>query len=150
MYAICAIAGKQYRVAVNDLFDVDRLDVPVGETVEFNDVLLFARDDGEVRVGSPYLDDIAVVARIAEHGKDKKIIVFKSKRRKGYRRKRGHRQQYTRLRIEEIRPKSLEDPEPTPQETKATEQLEDTRAEMTTVEEAESTKEEAKVVEDVA
>jgi large subunit ribosomal protein L21 len=120
MYAICAIAGKQYRVAVNDLFDVDRLDVPVGETVEFNDVLLFAKDDGEVRVGSPYLDDIAVIAQIVEHGKDKKIIVFKSKRRKGYSRKQGHRQQYTRLRIEEIKSKEKEDAESTSEETKAT------------------------------
>jgi len=127
MYAICAIAGKQYRFDINDLFDVDRLDVPVGETVEFSDVLLFAGDDGEVRVGSPYLDDIVVVAQIVEHGKDKKIIVFKSKRRKGYSRKRGHRQQYTRLRIEEIRPKGVE--------TKVVETPEDTEEETVVVEE---------------
>jgi len=72
-----------------------------------NDVLLFAGDDGNVRAGSPYLEDIAVVGQVVEHGKDKKIIVFKSKRRKGYRRKHGHRQQYTRLRIEEIRRKDV-------------------------------------------
>ena len=107
MYAIFDIGGKQYRVAVNDLVDVEKLDAPVGDTVELNDVLLFAGDDGNVRAGSPYLKDIAVVGEIVEHGKNKKIIVFKSKRRKGYRRKRGHRQQYTRLRIEEIRQKDV-------------------------------------------
>jgi large subunit ribosomal protein L21 len=117
MYAICAIGGKQYQVAVNDLVDVDKLDKPVGETVELNNVLLFAGDDGDVQVGSPYLEDIAVVGQVVEHGKDKKIIVFKSKRRKGYRRKRGHRQQYTRLRIEEIRQEGVAITEDTPEET---------------------------------
>ena len=107
MYAIFATGGKQYRVAANDLVDVEKLDASVGETFEFNNVLLFAGDDGNVRVGSPHLEDITVVGQIVEHDKDKKIIVFKSKRRKGYRRKRGHRQQYTRLRIEEIRRKDV-------------------------------------------
>ena len=107
MYTIFDIGGKQYRVTINDLVDVEKLDAPVGDKVELNDVLLFAGDDGNVRVGSPYLEDIAVVGEIVEHGKDKKIIVFKSIRRKGYSRKHGHRQQYTRLRIEEIRQKNV-------------------------------------------
>jgi large subunit ribosomal protein L21 len=107
MYAIFATGGKQYRVSVNDLVDFEKLDASVGETVEFNNVLLFAGDDGNVQVGSPYLENIVVVGQILKHDKDKKIIVFKSKRRKGYRRKRGHRQQYTRLRIEEIKQKDV-------------------------------------------
>lgn len=123
MYTICAICGKQYRVAVNDLVDVDKLDKPVGETVEINNVILFAGDDGDVQVGSPYLEDIAVVGQVIEHGKDKKIIVFKSKRRKGYKRKSGHRQQYTRLRIEEIRQKGVATAEDTEEETAVVEEV---------------------------
>jgi large subunit ribosomal protein L21 len=123
MYAICAIGGKQYRVAVSDLVDVEKLNTPVGEKVEFNDVLLFAGDDGNVRVGSPYLEDIAVVGQIVEHGKDKKIVVFKSKRRKGYSRKLGHRQQYTRLRIEEIKQKNVAVVEAAQEETTAVEEV---------------------------
>jgi len=123
MYAIFATGGKQYRVAANDLVDVEKLDVPVGETFEFNDVLLLAGDDGNVRVGSPYLEDIAVIGQIVEHDKDKKIIVFKSKRRTGYRRKRGHRQQYTRLHIEEIRQKGVASAEEVTEETTAIEEV---------------------------
>ena len=102
MYAIFATGGKQYKVTVNDLIDVQKLDMPVGETMEFNEVLLVATDDGDAKIGSPYVGDAAVLGQIIEHGKDKKIIVFKSKRRKGYKRKRGHRQQYTRLHITDI------------------------------------------------
>ena len=123
MYAICDIGGKQYQVAVNDLVDVEKLNTPVGEKAEFNDVLLFAGDDGNVRVGSPYLEDIAVVGQILEQGKDKKIIVFKSKRRKGYSRKLGHRQQYTRLRIEEIKQKGVAVVEAAQEETAAVEEI---------------------------
>jgi len=76
-----------------------------------------------VQVGSPYLEDIVVVGQVIEHGKDKKIIVFKSKRRKGYKRKSGHRQQYTRLRIEEIRQKGVATAEDTQEETAAVEEV---------------------------
>ena len=107
----------------DDLIDIAKLDAPIGETVEFNEVLLFAGDDGNVSAGSPYLEDIAVVGQIVEHGKDKKIIVFKSKRRKGYRRKRGHRQQYTRLRIQEIRQKGMADAEDIQEETTVVEEV---------------------------
>ena len=102
MYAIFATGGNQYKVTVNDLIDVQKLDVPVGETMEFSEVLLVATDDGDAQIGSPYVGDTAVLGQIIEHGKDKKIIVFKSKRRKGYKRKLGHRQQYTRLRITDV------------------------------------------------
>jgi len=102
MYAVFATGGKQQRVSVGDLIDVEKLDVPVGEKINFDDVLLLATDDGNIEVGSPYLENAKVVSEVVDQIKDKKIIVFKSKRRKGYKRKLGHRQRYTRLRIEDI------------------------------------------------
>ena len=96
MYAVIESGGKQHRVSAGD-----EVMVEVGETISFDKVLLTS--DGEtVNVGKPYLDDAKVVGRIARHDKHKKILVFKYKRRKGYRRKRGHRQQFTLVRIEDI------------------------------------------------
>ena len=106
MYAIVATGGKQYRVSVGDLIDVEKIDKPVGEDVEINNVLMTVANSGEVQFGRPVLEDVSVIGRITKQYKDKKVIVFKSKRRKGYSRKYGHRQQYTQLRIEEIRDKS--------------------------------------------
>lgn len=102
MYAVFDTGGKQHRVSAGDLIDVEKIDVPVGETIEFGDVLLLTTDDGNTEIGSPYLADVKVVGEVVDQIKDKKIIVFKSKRRKGYKRKLGHRQKYTRLRIENI------------------------------------------------
>lgn len=103
MYAIVATGGKQCRVSAGDLVDVEMIDRPVGEDVEINNVLMTVADNGEVRIGTPILEDVSVVGKVMRQYKDKKVIVFKSKRRKGYRRKYGHRQQYTQLKIEEIR-----------------------------------------------
>lgn len=101
MYAIIRTGGKQYQVAQGDQLRVEKIDGEIGETVEINDVLMIV--DGEaVSVGTPQLENAIVKAKIAEQGKAKKIDIFKKKRRKGYRLKKGHRQQYTALTIEEI------------------------------------------------
>jgi len=102
MYAVFATGGKQHRVSAGDLIDVEKMDVPVGEKIEFDEVLLLTKDDGNTEIGAPYLEDVKVVGEVVDQIKDKKIIVFKSKRRKGYKRKLGHRQRYTRLRVEDI------------------------------------------------
>ena len=100
-YAIIETGGKQYRVSPGDKIDVERLYVDAGERVEIDKVLLLRRE-GEVRVGNPFVEGAKVVARVLEHGKGEKIIVFKFKAKVRYRRKRGHRQHFTRLLIEEI------------------------------------------------
>jgi large subunit ribosomal protein L21 len=101
MYAIVRTGGKQYQVACGDQVRVEKLEGKVGDSVSLSDVLLVA--DGEnVQIGRPVLENATVTARIAEQGRGKKVIVFKKKRRKGYRLKQGHRQSYTALKIEEI------------------------------------------------
>lgn len=101
MYAIIRTGGKQYQVSAGDTLRVEKLPGEVGETIEISDVLLVADDDG-VKVGQPLVEGATVTARITEHGKAKKVLVFKKKRRKGYQVKKGHRQQYTALTIENI------------------------------------------------
>jgi len=101
MYAIVRTGGKQYQVACGDQLRVEKLEGNVGDSIDLNDVLMIV--DGEnVTVGQPVLENAKVTAKIAEQGKSKKVIVFKKKRRKGYRLRRGHRQMYTSLKIEEI------------------------------------------------
>ena len=101
MYAIIRTGGKQYQVAAGDTLRVEKLQGEVGETVELSDVLLIA-DGDDVKVGKPVVDGARVVAKIAEQGKAKKVLVFKKKKRKGYRVRNGHRQLFTALNIEEI------------------------------------------------
>ncbi len=101
MYAIVRTGGKQYQVACGDQLRVEKLAGNIGDTVELDDVLLVA--DGEnVVIGQPVVESAKVTAKIAGQGRAKKIIVFKKKRRKGYRLKRGHRQSFTALKIENI------------------------------------------------
>jgi large subunit ribosomal protein L21 len=101
MYAIIRTGGKQYQVACGDQLRVEKLEGNIGDSVDLADVLLVA--DGEnVTVGQPVVENAKVTAKIAEQGRDKKIIVFKKKKRKGYRLKQGHRQSYTALKIENI------------------------------------------------
>ena len=101
MYAIIQTGGKQYKVSPGDEIKVERLNANPGELITLDKVLMISGDEG-LNVGKPYLENFFVKARIVRHGKEKKIIVFKYKRRKNYKRKKGHRQQYSLIRIEGI------------------------------------------------
>ena len=101
MYAIVDIAGQQFKVEKDALIKTQKVDHKVGSTVEFDKVLLLSGDK-EQKIGSPYVDGAKIQAKVVEHGRDKKVIVFKKKRRKGYRVKNGHRQSYTVVKIESI------------------------------------------------
>ncbi len=99
MYAIVVSGGKQYKVSEGDLLDVEVLPVEVGSSVELDQVLLVGGEDG-TKIGTPLVDGAKVTATVKEHGRGKKIIVYKHK--KNYKRKQGHRQNYTRLLVEKI------------------------------------------------
>jgi large subunit ribosomal protein L21 len=101
MYAIVNTGGKQYKIRQGDILRIEKIPGELGSPVSFDRVLMFS--DGEnIRIGQPVLDDVAVNGHIVEQGKGKKIIVFKYKKRKRYRRKQGHRQQYTAIKIDSI------------------------------------------------
>jgi large subunit ribosomal protein L21 len=101
MYAVVKSGGKQYKVQEGETLRVEKLPGEVGAEITFDDVLLFS--DGEnVQVGTPRLDNVTVKGTVVEQGQARKIIVFKYKRRKRYRRKQGHRQQYTAVKVESI------------------------------------------------
>ena len=100
-YAVIRTGGKQYRVSPGELLRVESLKGEVGSEIAFSDVLLTAVD-GSIQVGAPLVAGAAVTARIVQHGKERKIIVFKKKRRKNYRRKRGHRQHFTAVQIKTV------------------------------------------------
>jgi len=99
-YAIFETGGKQYQAIEGDTIAVEQLDAEAGETVSFENVLL-RRDNDTVEVGQPHLDK-PVKASVVKHNKGPKLVVFKMKRRKKYRRKKGHRQEQTVVRIEEV------------------------------------------------
>jgi large subunit ribosomal protein L21 len=101
MYAIVRSGGKQYRAEVGATIDVDRLPQAVGESVDLSDVLLVA-DEDDAKIGQPLVEGARVSATVVEQFRGKKIIVYKYRQRTNYRRKRGHRQYYTRLRIDDI------------------------------------------------
>ncbi len=100
MYAVIKTGGKQYKVSEGDLLKVEKIDGAVGETVEIDQVLMVG--GAEVKIGTPLVPGAKVKAQIVAQEKDKKILVFKSKRRKGYRKKFGHRQPVTRLKVAAI------------------------------------------------
>ncbi len=102
MYAIIQTGGKQYRVAPGDVLRVERLPGERGDAVNLDQVLLVTEDGGAVRVGTPLVENASVKGQIVRQGKGKKILVFKKKRRKGYRRRQGHRQLFTAVQIQEI------------------------------------------------
>jgi len=102
MYAVIQTGGKQYRVAEGETLRVEKLAASAGDKLSF-DPLLFADDGGNVQVGRPLVAGIKVEAEVVEQGLGKKIIIFKYKRRKSYRRKQGHRQPYTALKITAIK-----------------------------------------------
>ncbi len=101
MYAVIKTGGKQYKVSPGDVIRVEKIPGDPGQEIELNEVLLVG-EGGEVKIGQPLVEGAKVIATIVEQGRSRKIIVFKKKRRKNYRRKRGHRQYYTDLQIKEI------------------------------------------------
>ena len=101
MYAIIDTCGKQYKVAEGDLVFVEKLDAKEGDKVTFDQVLLIS-DDGKVKVGTPTIKNAKVEATVVKQGKAKKIVVFKYKAKKNERKKQGHRQPYTQVKIEKI------------------------------------------------
>ena len=101
MYAVIETGGKQYRVQEGDSLRVELLDAEVGSRVELDKVLMVS-NGAEVKIGQPYVADAKVTLKVEEHGKGKKIVVFKFKSKKGYRKKQGHRQPYTKVTVEKI------------------------------------------------
>jgi len=101
MYAIIETGGKQYRVQEGDVIFVEKIDAEEGGIVDLSKVLLVSKD-GETKIGKPYVDGAKVEAKVLAHGKARKVVVFKYKPKKNYRKKQGHRQPYTKLQIEKI------------------------------------------------
>ena len=99
MYAIIATGGKQYKVAEGDVIRVEKLGVEAGETVTFDNVIAVSNDGSKA---GEDVEDASVTATVVENGKAKKVIVYKYKRKTGYHKKNGHRQQYTKVKIEKI------------------------------------------------
>ena len=101
MYALIDLNGKQYKAEKGAQLKIDRIPQQTGEKIELQSVLLVSGSD-EVKVGTPYIDGVSVKASVTDHGKDKKVVVFKYKKRKGYKKKYGHRQPYSIIKIEDI------------------------------------------------
>jgi len=102
MYAIIESCGKQYKVTKGDVIFFEKLDVEEGKKVTFDNVVLVSEDE-KVQIGNPYVKGVKVEGKVVSHGKGKKIIVFKMKPKKNYRRKQGHRQPYTKVEITDIK-----------------------------------------------
>lgn len=102
MYAIIEACGKQYKVAQGDVVFFEKLDTEEGKKVTFDKVVLVSSEE-KIQVGSPYVKGVKVEGKVISHGKDKKIIVYKMKPKKNYRRKQGHRQPYTKVEITGIK-----------------------------------------------
>ncbi len=101
MYAVIKTGGKQYRVSPGEEVKLEKLPGEIGDPIAFDKVMIVS--DGEnVQIGKPYLENTSVSGRLTRHGKSRKIIVFKYKRRKNYRKKTGHRQQFSMVKIENI------------------------------------------------
>ena len=124
MFAIVNIAGKQYRVAEGDQIKVALLETEAGKKVKFEDVLL-ADDGKKVQVGKPTIKGMSVSGTVLDHGRDRKVIVFKKKRRKGYRRKNGHRQDFSLVQIDKISAYAAKKKAAPKKKTKSAEKKED-------------------------
>lgn len=102
MYAVIATGGKQYNVEQGSLLRVEKLDGEVGAKITLSDVLLIA-NDGDLKMGNPTVSGASVTCTITAQDRDAKVIAFKKKRRKGYQKRRGHRQYFTALKVDEIK-----------------------------------------------
>ena len=101
MYAVIATGGKQYKVSEGDVIRVEKLGVNVGESYTFDQVLIV--NDGEMKIGNPTVEGAVVKASVVSEGRDKKVIVYRYKRKSGYHKKNGHRQSYTEVKIDKIK-----------------------------------------------
>jgi len=101
MYAVIKTGGKQHKVAEGEILKVEKLKASEGEPIDITDVLLIEKD-GEVTLGSPFIEGAKVTVKILRHGKEDKVTIIKMKRRKDYRKKQGHRQNYSEIQIEQI------------------------------------------------
>ena len=119
MYAIIESCGKQYKVAEGDVVFFEKLDAEEGKKVTFDKIILVS-EEGKVQVGSPYVKGVKVEGKVVSHGKGKKIIVFKMKAKKNYRRKQGHRQPYTKVEITTIKTATKKAEAAKSEETKTT------------------------------
>ena len=136
MYAIIESCGRQYKVAEGDVVFFEKLDAEEGKKVTFDNVVMVS-EEGKVQIGNPYVKGVKVEGKVISHGKGKKIIVFKMKAKKNYRRKQGHRQPYTKVEITSIKTaaKKAETTAKAETTTKKTE-----TAKKTTTKKAETTK----------
>ena len=142
MYAIIESCGRQYKVAEGDVVFFEKLDAEEGKKVTFDNVVLVS-DDKKVEVGTPYVKSVKVEGKVVSHGKGKKVLVYKYKAKKNYRRTQGHRQPYTKVEITKIKTaseKAEAKPEATEKEAKATSAKPATKA---TTKKAETTKKQA-------
>ncbi|MFO8031081.1 MAG: 50S ribosomal protein L21 [Desulfohalobiaceae bacterium] len=102
MYAIVDTGGKQYKVSPGAVFNVEKIEAEAGAEVVLDKILLAKDGQDELKVGTPYLNQARVVCEVLKQDKDKKIIVFKHKKRKDYRKRAGHRQEFTQLQVKDI------------------------------------------------
>ena len=102
MYAVMKTGGKEYKISKGDLVRVEKLEGKVGEQVTLKDVLMISDDGGQVRIGTPLLANAVITGQIVQEIKGKKVLTYKMKKRKNYRRFKGHRQTYTYLKVNDI------------------------------------------------
>lgn len=102
MYAIIKSGGKQYRVEKNSIISVDLLHQEVGAAFETDQVLFLKSGENDFKVGSPYVAGVKIIGKVLSHDKAKKVVIFKKRRRKGYQKKTGHRQNYTKIQVTDI------------------------------------------------
>lgn len=103
MYAIIEACGKQYKVAEGDVVFFEKLDAEEGKKVKFDNVILVSEEGGKIEIGNPYVKGAKVEGKVVSHGKAKKILVYKYKAKKNYRRTQGHRQPYTKVEITSVK-----------------------------------------------
>jgi large subunit ribosomal protein L21 len=102
MYAVIDLVGKQQRVVKDEVIRIEKLDKNIGESVEFDKIMMLQDKNGNITIGTPYLENIKVTGIVLNQERAKKIIVFKKKRRKGYKKTQGHRQYFTEVAIKDI------------------------------------------------